>query len=139
MPDSPAHDQISQSHGLTFGICFSTDITALIWLTGDRLESFELRPNREVAFWYPWVSAAPTNWTRISVWGHFVSTTDTTSPGRQSTHSGITRSSARRAITPAITCSGCIQDRSLPLMNRLSRQLAPIARTTVQQQKRITT
>lgn len=69
MPDSPAHDQISQSHGLTLGICFSIGITALIWLTGDRLESFELRPEREVAFWYPWVSAAPTNWTRLSVWG----------------------------------------------------------------------
>ena len=69
MPDSPAHDQIRQSHGLTLGICFSIGITTLIWLTGDRLESFELRPEREVAFWYPWVSAAPTNWTRLSVWG----------------------------------------------------------------------
>jgi len=69
MSDSPAHNQISQAHGLRFGICFSLGTTALIWLTGERLDSFELRPDREVAFWYPWVTAAPTVWTRLSVWG----------------------------------------------------------------------
>lgn len=69
MPDSPDRERISQGFGLTFGICFSLGFTSLICLAGERLDSFELRPDREVAFWYPWVTAAPTAWTRISVWG----------------------------------------------------------------------
>ena len=69
MTSSPAKDSISQSKGLVLGIGFSLAFTGLIWLAGDRLESFELRPDRKVAFWYPWVTAAPTFWTRLSVWG----------------------------------------------------------------------
>ena len=69
MSDSPIHNRTSQIHGLIFGIIFSLGFTTLIWLAGERLESFELRPDRDVAFWYPWVSVAPTLWTRMSVWG----------------------------------------------------------------------
>lgn len=69
MTDSPTPTRISQTYGLIFGICFSLVLTSLIWLAGERLNSFELRPDREVAFWYPWVTAAPTLGTRISVWG----------------------------------------------------------------------
>ena len=61
--------RVTQSQGLILGIGFSLAFTGLIWLAGDRLETFELRPNRHVAFWYPWVTATPTAWTRISAWG----------------------------------------------------------------------
>ena len=69
MSNSPVHSRFSQTHGLIFGICFSLGVTALIWLAAGRLDEFELRPDRDVAFWYPWVTATPTIWTRASVWG----------------------------------------------------------------------
>jgi hypothetical protein len=56
-----------------FSIGFSLAFTGLIWLAGNRLDAIELRPNRHIAFWYPWVSAAPTVWTRVSVWGLYFS------------------------------------------------------------------
>lgn len=43
-------------------------MTALIGLFADRLDTVLLRPDRRVAFWYPWVSADPTIWVRLSVW-----------------------------------------------------------------------
>jgi hypothetical protein len=60
--------RMSQSLGLALGVAFSLTFTGLIWWVGDRLDLFELRPDRDIAFWYPWVSAAPTVWTRVSVW-----------------------------------------------------------------------
>lgn len=63
---------INQSTGLLLGIVFSLGITGLIWAIGDRLVSFELRPDRNVAFWYPWVSANPSFWTHASVWAGYV-------------------------------------------------------------------
>lgn len=69
MSESPARTRISQTQGLVFGVSFSLGVTALIWLAAARLESFQLRPDRNVAFWYPWVTAFPTTGTRISVWG----------------------------------------------------------------------
>ena len=69
MAKPPTTNPISQAQGLILGIVFSFGFTALIWFAGDRLESFEIRPDRPIAFWYPWVSAAPTFWTRLSVWG----------------------------------------------------------------------
>ena len=61
-----------QSLGLSLGVVFSLGFTGLIWFFGPRLESVELRADREIAFWYPWVSAAPTIWTQLSVWGLYV-------------------------------------------------------------------
>ena len=69
MTQSSTTNSISQTRALILGICFCFGFTGLIWIAGDRLEAFELRPDRPVAFWYPWVSAAPTFWTRLSVWG----------------------------------------------------------------------
>jgi hypothetical protein len=60
MTISPPRNSLSQNSGLILGICFCFGFTGLIWIAGDRLETFELRPDREIAFWYPWVSAAPT-------------------------------------------------------------------------------
>ncbi len=69
MSNSPARSRISQMHGLILGIGFSLGVTALIGFAAGRLDEFELRPDRDVAFWYPWVTATPTIWTRVSVWG----------------------------------------------------------------------
>jgi hypothetical protein len=59
------------TQGLIIGIGFSFAFTAFIWLVSKRLETFELRPDRDVPFWYPWVTNSPTVWTRISVWGSY--------------------------------------------------------------------
>lgn len=64
--------RISQSIGMSLGIAFSLLFTGFIWLVGDRLDAFELRPDRNVPFWYPWVSREPTIWTHLSVWGGYV-------------------------------------------------------------------
>jgi hypothetical protein len=63
-----ARFQIHQKYALAFGVCFSFVFTLLIWFLGARLDAVKLRPDRDIAFWYPWVSAAPTLWTQISVW-----------------------------------------------------------------------
>ncbi len=63
--------QITQSQGLWIGIIFSFVFTALIWAAGSRLDSFVLRPDIEIPFWYPWVTDEPTVWTRISLWGGY--------------------------------------------------------------------
>jgi hypothetical protein len=69
MTESSSHKSINQSRGLVLGIGFSLLFTGLIWLAGDRLDAFKLRPDRDVAFWYPWVTASPSFWTRLSAWG----------------------------------------------------------------------
>ena len=68
---SQQHRQASlhQSYALILGVGCSLAFTALIWLAGQRLDAFPLRPDRDIPFWYPWVTAAPTFWTRLSVWG----------------------------------------------------------------------
>lgn len=60
---------ISQKAGLIGGIIFSLAFTVLMWIAAPLLDGVELRPDRNIAFWYPWVSASPSFWTRISVWG----------------------------------------------------------------------
>ena len=69
MEGESSQRQLSQRLGLILGIAFSLVFTGLIWFFGPWLASVELRPDREIAFWYPWVSASPTIWTRLSVWG----------------------------------------------------------------------
>ena len=69
MENESSRHQLSQKLGLVIGIAFSLVFTGLIWICGPWLEAVELRPDREIAFWYPWVSASPTIWTRLSVWG----------------------------------------------------------------------
>lgn len=69
MKRDPTKFHISDQLGLVLGICFSLGFTGLIWFSGSWLESVKLRPDRDIAFWYPWVSATPTVWTRLSVWG----------------------------------------------------------------------
>ncbi|MFP6764377.1 MAG: hypothetical protein VB858_12190 [Planctomycetaceae bacterium] len=69
MSQSRPDNLIHQSQGLIFGLGFSLAFTGLIWLAGDRLHTVSLRPDREIAFWYPWVTATPTVWGRLSVWG----------------------------------------------------------------------
>ena len=69
MPNISTTNGISQTRGLILGVGFCFGFTGLIWLAGDRLDAFQLRADRPVPFWYPWVSAAPTFWTRLSVWG----------------------------------------------------------------------
>jgi hypothetical protein len=61
--------QVAASRALLFGVIFSFGFTVLIWIAGSRLNAFELRPDRHVAFWYPWVTNAPTILTRLSAWG----------------------------------------------------------------------
>ncbi|MGY8771511.1 MAG: hypothetical protein ACKVH8_24110 [Pirellulales bacterium] len=69
MTDKQSPFTISTKVALLGGICFSFVFMGLIWLISGRLEAFELRPDSDVAFWYPWVTNSPTSWTRISVWG----------------------------------------------------------------------
>ena len=69
MSSSRKIDPYNQWAGLIVGIIFSGVFTGLIWFFSSRLDAFPLRADRDVAFWYPWVSASPTIWTRISVWG----------------------------------------------------------------------
>lgn len=69
MSSSNAVNSFGQRVGLFGGIIFSFGFTGLIWYFSSRLDAVQLRPDRDVAFWYPWVSATPTIWTRISVWG----------------------------------------------------------------------
>ena len=64
--------RVTQSIALVLGIAFSLLITWLIWAIGGRLDNFELRPDRKIAFWYPWVSATPSVWTHASVWVGYV-------------------------------------------------------------------
>ncbi|MBT6487347.1 MAG: hypothetical protein HOL01_00790 [Planctomycetaceae bacterium] len=68
MPDEHSRFRVSANFALTLGIGFSLAIVGLIWFASGRLDAFELRPDRDVAFWYPWVTNTPTLWTRISVW-----------------------------------------------------------------------
>ncbi|QDT56571.1 hypothetical protein Pan44_46270 [Caulifigura coniformis] len=63
---------LTQTQGLWLGIAFSLAFTVVIWLADSRLGGVSLRPDRQVAYWYPWVTAAPTIWTRISVWGLYL-------------------------------------------------------------------
>ena len=63
--------QVAASRALLWGVGFSFGFTALIWLAGSRLDVFVLRPDRNVAFWYPWVTKDPTVLTRISAWGFY--------------------------------------------------------------------
>jgi hypothetical protein len=58
---------------LVIGIAFSLLMTLSIGLLGDRLDAFELRPDRRIVYWYPWVSADPGFWTRLSVWSGYLS------------------------------------------------------------------
>lgn len=69
MNEDPVWPNVSTKTALTLGIASSVAFTGLIWIVSGRLETFELRPDRNVAFWYPWVTDSPTVWTRISVWG----------------------------------------------------------------------
>ncbi len=71
MANATSTRSLTQSQGLWLGVLFSALFTGLIWLAGSRLDSFPLRPDIEIPFWYPWVSAEPTVWTRISVWGGY--------------------------------------------------------------------
>jgi hypothetical protein len=49
------------------GIAFSLAFTFLIWFAGQRLAGIPHMPDQGVA-WYYWRLAAPTFWTRFSVW-----------------------------------------------------------------------
>lgn len=69
MTKSRSQIELPQTLGLLLGVAFSFVFTGSIWIAGARLDAFELRPDRHVAFWYPWVSNSPTIWTRLSVWG----------------------------------------------------------------------
>jgi len=60
---------MSTQKTLLLGIGFCLVFTGLIWCVSGRLETFELRPDRDVPFWYPWVTHSPGWWTRVSVWG----------------------------------------------------------------------
>lgn len=64
---------MSYQRALLIGVGFSLVVTGLIWALGDRLASFVLRPDLETPYWYPWVTASPTGWTRFSVWGLYLS------------------------------------------------------------------
>lgn len=64
-PQAPS--PLSSGAALGWGVAFSTLITGLIWLLGERLERVPLLPDRGAA-WYYWQLPDPTLLTRLSAW-----------------------------------------------------------------------